>query len=79
MEEQEWGMNVDEFVRRFHPDSTNGQGLLWLRNLYFVYLLDLRALAKASPLLENIQYYTGDTEEDQDVRDSIQDILKIIK
>lgn len=55
----EWGPKLDEFKRRFSPELTNGEGPNWLRNLYFVYLLELRAIAKAAPLLERENFYTG--------------------
>lgn len=55
----EWGPNLKEFQRRFSPETTNGEGPNWLRNLYFVYLVELRALAKAAPYLEQEKFYTG--------------------
>lgn len=57
-----WGHNVSEFVKRFSPETTDGQGPNWLKNLYFVYLLELRALQKASPYLEREEFYTGNAE-----------------
>jgi ERO1-like protein alpha len=39
--------------------TTNGEGPYWLKNLYFVYLLELRALAKAAPYLRKQTYFTG--------------------
>nr|CAH7741415.1 unnamed protein product [Callosobruchus chinensis] len=54
-----WGPNLSEFQRRFSPESTSGEGPNWLRNLYFVYLVELRALAKAAPYLEEEEYFTG--------------------
>ncbi len=64
--------NPEEFGRRFDPASTNGQGPFWLRNLYFVYLLELRALAKVAPLLEGREeFYTGDEDEDKETRVNI--------
>lgn len=74
-----WGRNVHEFVRRFDTDATNGEGPNWLKNLYFVYLLELRALAKAAPLLKNELYFTGNEEEDDAVRATVADILNIIE
>ncbi|KAI5699368.1 hypothetical protein M8J75_001863 [Diaphorina citri] len=50
--EAKWGMNLEEFRRRFSPEFTEGEGPVWLQNLYFVYLLELKAIAKASPYLE---------------------------
>lgn len=57
----QWGMNLKEFERRFSPSTTNGQGPNWLRNLYFLYLLELRAIKKAAPLLEKEGFYTGES------------------
>lgn len=54
-----WGPNMEEFKRRFAAETTNDQGPNWLRNLYFVYLLELRALVKASPYLRKEEYFTG--------------------
>ena len=59
-----WGPNLEEFIKRFDPSTTNGQGPYWLRNLYFVYLLELRALSKAAPFLEQQTFFTGSSEED---------------
>nr|CAG4638330.1 EOG090X03A4 [Cyclestheria hislopi] len=54
-----WGSNLEEFQRRFDPELTNGEGPQRLRNLYFLYLLEMRAIAKASPFLEHFHFYTG--------------------
>ena len=43
-------------------------GPYWLRNLYFLYLLELRALSKASAYLAAQRYHTGETEEDIDTQ-----------
>ncbi|KAL3274661.1 hypothetical protein HHI36_016041 [Cryptolaemus montrouzieri] len=75
----EWGMNLEEFERRFLPSSTNGQGLNWLRNLYFLYLVELRAIEKAAPLLEREAFYTGNEKEDWDTKMAVNDLLKVIK
>ncbi|KRT79929.1 hypothetical protein AMK59_7093 [Oryctes borbonicus] len=74
-----WGHNVEEFQRRFSPETTNGEGPNRLRNLYFIYLLELRALAKASPYLEREQYYTGNEVEDWDTKLAVKDLLGIAK
>ena len=47
-----WGPNLMEFQLRFDPELTGGYGPQRLKNLYFLYLLELRALAKAAPYLE---------------------------
>lgn len=75
----EWGPHLDEFRRRFSPETTNGEGPNWLRNLYFIYLIELRALAKAAPYLERQEYYTGNESEDYDTRMAIKDLLSIIQ
>lgn len=74
-----WGMNLPEFQRRFDPITTAGEGPQWLRNLYFVYLLELRALAKAAPYLEEEMLYTGNKQEDKEVAYAFREILNIIK
>jgi len=74
-----WGQNLLEFRRRFDPETTNGEGPQWLRNLYFLYLLELRALAKAAPYLHHEEYYTGSEDEDKEVKLGIQDFLKIVR
>ncbi|XP_068070440.1 ERO1-like protein alpha isoform X2 [Danio rerio] len=66
--EMKWGHNVSEFQQRFDEDLTKGEGPKRLRNLYFLYLIELRALAKILPYFERstFQLYTGqDTQDDQ--------------
>lgn len=60
-----FGRNVSEFLRRFHPEMTSGQGPTWLKNLYFVYLLELKALVKVASQLRQYPFYTGDPIQDQ--------------
>lgn len=74
-----WGRNVDEFMNRFSPETTKGEGPNWLKNLYFIYLLELRALAKAAPFLRTEPYFTGNEEEDETVQTAVKDILNIIE
>lgn len=40
------GPNVEEFLRRFHPEYTGNLGPSWLRNLYFTYVVLLSAVRK---------------------------------
>ncbi|XP_076175933.1 endoplasmic reticulum oxidoreductin-1-like protein [Ptiloglossa arizonensis] len=75
----QWGPNLQEFQTRFSPDETGGEGPNWLKNLYFTYLLELRALAKAAPYLEREEYYTGNKAQDTDTRLAINNILSVIK
>ncbi|VVC95347.1 unnamed protein product [Leptidea sinapis] len=76
--EGEWGPNIAEFQRRFDPSQTFGEGPNWLKNLYFVYLLEMRALAKAGPYLEREDYFTGNPTEDEETRNAISNMLGII-
>ncbi|KAJ4441485.1 hypothetical protein ANN_11340 [Periplaneta americana] len=75
----QWGPNLQEFKRRFDPETSNGEGPQWLRNLYFLYLLELRALAKAAPYLDQEEYYTGNEDEDKEVKFAIHDFLKVVR
>lgn len=75
----EWGPNVHEFIRRFSPETTNGEGPNWLRNLYFLYLLELRALSKASSYLSKEEFFTGNFDEDWDTRQAMNDLLQVVK
>ncbi|XP_056633121.1 ero1-like protein isoform X1 [Diorhabda sublineata] len=78
-DEEKWGPNLEEFLKRFSPETTNGEGPNWLRNLYFIYLVELRALAKAAPYLENEEYYTGNDSNDWDTQMAMKDLLHIIR
>ena len=51
----EWGPNVKEFKKRFDPETSENQGPQRLKNLYFTYLVELRALAKAAPYLVQVK------------------------
>ena len=46
-----WGPNIAEFVKRFDARYTNDEGPKRLRNMYFTYLVEMRALVKAAPYL----------------------------
>jgi hypothetical protein len=49
-----WGPNLQEFQKRFDPAMTYGEGPQRLKNLYFTYLVELRALAKVLPYLKEV-------------------------
>lgn len=74
-----WGRNMKEFKRRFSADTTDNQGPHWLKNLYFAYIVELRALAKAASYLRHEKYFTGFTDEDDEVRAAVQDLLNVIE
>ncbi|KAL0109532.1 hypothetical protein PUN28_014534 [Cardiocondyla obscurior] len=77
--DNQWGPNLDELQKRFSPEMTGGEGPNWLKNLYFTYLLQLRALVKAAPYLEREEYYTGSEIDDEDTRLAMNDILNVAK
>ena len=54
---------MKEFKRRFDPVETKGEGPRRLKNLYFLYLIELRALSKVAPYFERsiVDLYTGYT------------------
>lgn len=70
---------MSEFRRRFDSELTAGEGSGRLRNLYFVYLIELRALAKALPFFQqsSFQLYTGRPEEDQKHKELLLEILQL--
>ncbi|CAF1579144.1 unnamed protein product [Adineta ricciae] len=59
-----WGPNLDEFRRRFDPETTDGEGPGWLKNLYFIYLIELRAIYKARDYFHSQNYFTGNQTDD---------------
>jgi len=73
-----WGPNIEMFHARFDPEKTHGQGPYWLKNLYFVYLLELRALAKAAPFLASQTYFTGRGEEDKETAIAVKELLNLV-
>jgi hypothetical protein len=70
-----WGPNLDEFKHRFDPETTGGEGPTWLKNLYFIYLIELRAIYKARDYLQSQTYFTGNQTDDLNTRELIIDNL----
>lgn len=58
---------MQEFRQRFDPAETKGEGTRRLKNLYFLYLIELRALSKVAPYFDRafVNLYTGDRQEDR--------------
>ncbi|XP_038124765.1 ERO1-like protein alpha [Cyprinodon tularosa] len=79
--ESKWGHNVSEFRQRFDSDLTAGEGPKRLRNLYFLYLIELRALAKVLPFFKqpSFRLYTGRLGEDQKHKELLLDILQLAR
>ncbi|KAK5609948.1 hypothetical protein CRENBAI_007754 [Crenichthys baileyi] len=72
---------MSEFRQRFDSDLTVGEGPKRLRNLYFLYLIELRALAKVLPFFKqpSFRLYTGRPEEDQKHKELLLDILQLAR
>jgi len=51
-----WGPNVEQFVKRFDARYTDGEGPKRLSNMYFTYLVEMRALVKAAPYLLQVRH-----------------------
>ncbi|XP_033841861.1 ERO1-like protein alpha [Periophthalmus magnuspinnatus] len=75
--EKKWGPNVTEFQSRFDSELTEGEGPKRLRNLYFLFLIELRALAKALPIIKvgSFRLYTGQPQQDQNNKELLLDLL----
>lgn len=75
-----WGPNLEEFKRRFDPERTGGEGPTWLKNLYFIYLIELRAIYKARDYLQSQTYFTGNQTDDLHTKELItNNLLKEIE
>uniref|UniRef100_A0A672TT50 ERO1-like protein alpha n=1 Tax=Strigops habroptila TaxID=2489341 RepID=A0A672TT50_STRHB len=79
--EKKWGPNVTEFQQRFDEVITRGEGPRRLKNLYFLYLIELRALSKVLPFFERpgFQLYTGNKSQDAETKTLLLEILHLAK
>uniref|UniRef100_A0A3B1JEZ4 ERO1-like protein alpha n=1 Tax=Astyanax mexicanus TaxID=7994 RepID=A0A3B1JEZ4_ASTMX len=79
--ERKWGHNVSEFKLRFDDDLTKGEGPKRLRNLYFLYLIELRALAKVQPFFQQPSFslYTGQPEQDRANKHLLLELLHLAR
>ncbi|CAG0902005.1 unnamed protein product [Cyprideis torosa] len=77
-DDNQWGWNYEEFISRFSPETTYGRGPAFLRNLYFVYLVELRALAKIAPTLKRFDFYTGNRQEDAETKQAVVELLDLV-
>jgi ERO1-like protein alpha len=73
-----WYRNIEMFKGRFGTKWSE-EGPQRLKNLYFAYLLELRALVKAAPYLQKELFYTGNEEEDQETRQMIENLMEVAK
>lgn len=54
-------------------------GPSWLKNLYFAYLLVLRAVAKMGNYWTDHHFYTGNMPDDQSVNEKVMQIVETAK
>lgn len=59
--------------------SLNHSGPSWLKNLYFAYLLVLRAISKMEPYWSSHHFYTGNKTEDAVVREEVMLMIQATK
>ncbi|XP_054466504.1 LOW QUALITY PROTEIN: ERO1-like protein alpha [Anoplopoma fimbria] len=79
--QRNWGHNVSEFRQRFDSELTAGEGPKRLRNLYFLFLIELRALAKVLPFFQRPSFhlFTGRPEEDRRHKELLLDVLQLTR
>ncbi|KAG0013168.1 hypothetical protein BGZ80_011251, partial [Entomortierella chlamydospora] len=69
----EWGPNLDCFISRvgMHPER--------LENIYFDYVVVLRAVSKISDYLAGYEFCTGDESVDQNIMASVTELVHLVK
>ncbi|XP_061468525.1 ERO1-like protein alpha [Rhineura floridana] len=79
--EKKWGYNVTEFQQRFDEVLTRGEGPRRLKNLYFIFLIELRALSKVLPFFDrpSFQLFTGDSIQDAQTKRLLLEVLHLTK
>ncbi|MCP9257990.1 ERO1-like protein alpha [Dirofilaria immitis] len=73
-----WFRNTELFKNRFGTKWTP-EGPQRLKNVYFVYLLELRALVKAAPYFRKELFYTGNPKDDAETRKTVEELLNTLK
>jgi len=68
-----WGRNTQEFMRRFDPKLTGGKGPEWLKNMFHLYLIELRAIGKAGDILLKQDF------NDSQISSQIQEVISAAK
>ena len=69
-----WGPNLEEFTKRLGNAAVKER----VENLYFTYLFVLRAVMKAGPLLESVDYTTGCAEQDDQTKRLMQQLVGLV-
>ncbi|KAF9201974.1 hypothetical protein BGZ49_007830 [Haplosporangium sp. Z 27] len=69
----EWGPNLDCFISRvgMHPER--------LENIYFDYVVVLRAVSKISDYLAGYEFCTGDESVDKNIMTSVSELVELVK
>ncbi|KAK6106167.1 Endoplasmic Reticulum Oxidoreductin 1 (ERO1) family protein [Brugia pahangi] len=73
-----WFRNTELFKNRFGTKWTP-EGPQRLKNIYFVYLFELRALVKAAPYFRKELFYTGNPKEDAETRKTVEELMSALK
>lgn len=66
-----WAQNLEEFTQRLGNIAVKER----VENMYFTYLFVLRAVMKAGPLLESIDYSTGCQDQDLHTKQLMQQLV----
>uniref|UniRef100_A0A915EK22 Uncharacterized protein n=1 Tax=Ditylenchus dipsaci TaxID=166011 RepID=A0A915EK22_9BILA len=74
-----WFRNYEMFKGRFGTKWFGKEGPERLKNLYFAYMLELRALVKVAPYMQKGLFYTGNDQEDAETRQSVDAFMALIK
>lgn len=72
-ETDSWGQNLEEFTRRLGNTAVKER----VENMYFTYLFVLRAVLKAGPLLESVDYSTGCQDQDVHTKSLMQHLVSM--
>ena len=72
-ETDSWGQNLEEFRRRLGNTAVKER----VENMYFTYLFVLRAVMKAGPMLESVDYSTGCQEQDAHTKKLMQQLVSM--
>ena len=67
-----WGPNLGLFEERLGNPAVKER----VENLYFAYLFVLRAVQKAGPMLNRLDYDTGLPEEDKRTRELVHELVR---
>ena len=66
-----WGQSLPEFVARLGNTAVKER----IENMYFTYLFVLRAVMKAGPMLEAVDYSTGCEHDDRQTKQLMQQLV----